>query len=234
MPGAHEPTPTPSSVSAKRGCLGCLAVLLGLFVLALVLLYGWAGGFRPAALEFESSPGGRYLVVRETRTFFLDTYTKLWLTEPWQRDRSKWFALAPEVDGTWWADWTRPDELMLTDYGAFVETRDDMPVRFWRDVRIERRRPAASVVLSAPDGRHDVTIWTERDSYGQRQKVWPQSSWKEHTKLFVELVPYGAWQVRAIWRTEDHLHLDIEAEAGVRVPPVPARCGPIQVTVSEG
>lgn len=225
-----EPPAPARRPSWQPGCLGCLGFFVGAVVLLLVSLYAWAGGFDAPSFEYEPSPDGRYEVVREGRSFFLDSFTRLWLTERGVRDRSAWFPLAPEVDGTWWADWRQPTELMLTDYGAFAEERDTMPVRFWRDVRIERRRPARSHMVDAPDARHHVTIWTEEDSYGRRQFVWLQSAWNVEPKLFARLLPSGPWQVDATWLAADHVQLRVAAEAGTAFPAVPARCGAIRVS----
>lgn len=84
-------------------------------------------------IEREPSPDGRYEVVRENRNCFLDGFTKLWITERGEQDRSRWFLIAPEVDGTWFTEWLGPNELMLSDHGAWPENRMPYGIVMWRD-----------------------------------------------------------------------------------------------------
>jgi len=181
-------------------------------------------------LEVEPSPDGRFDVLRETHTFGLDGYTRLWIAAHGESDRARWFEIAPQVDGTWHTEWVAADHLMLTDHGAWPETRMPYRDRHWRGVRIETRVAARPVSCLAADAMHEVTVWTQEDSRGCRSTVVLSSTWQSGDKLWERVLPYGPWQVEATWLAVDHLHLSMRAEPGVSLPQVASSCGRITIT----
>ena len=109
-----------ANMKSRRGLLrGLLVAALGAAALTILGLDLWPlAGPTTTGFEREPSPDGRYEIVRETTSTFLDGYTKLWITTRGDEDSARWFLIAPKVDGTWLTDWLAPNSLMLTDDGA--------------------------------------------------------------------------------------------------------------------
>ncbi len=170
---------------------------------------------------FKPSPDGRHEVVFETEDFALDSYCRVWLTIYGERDRSQWLAIAPKVDGSWHATWLTPNELLLTDYGAWAEERQPYPVQTWKGVRIETRPRATGVWCDAPDQLHTVCVSTTVDSRGKRSDVFLQTTWKAGETCSTTLLPEGPWAVQATWLANDRLQLRVEPDADVAMPAVP-------------
>ena len=214
---------------ASKVLLGCLSVLLVLGIGAFLFFYYFCGAPGGPWFEREPSPDGRYEVVRETRSFFLDGYTKLWITTRGEQDPGKWFLIAPEVDGTWDTDWFGPTELMLTNYGPRMD--DPHRVVTWRDVRIEMRPPPSCRSADSPDGLHEVEVWTYDDSHGRRSTARLKTTWRNESSGSMDVVAEGRWSIEPTWLGNDRLQLRVVPEAGGTVPPVPERWRAITITV---
>lgn len=215
---------------AWRVLFGCLSALLVFAISAFLFLYYWCGAPSGPYFEREASPNGRYEIVRETRSFFLDGYTKLWITTRGEQDPGKWFLIAPEVDGTWHTDWFGPRELMLTNYG-WPTMADPRKVVTWRDVRIEMRPPPSGSDRDSPDERHSVVVWTYEDSHGRRSGARLRTTWRNEPSGDISLLPEGHWSIEPTWLANDQLQLRVVPQAGVIVPPVPERWRAIIITV---
>lgn len=215
----------------RRWLIGCGAVLASA-VVGLLLLRSCALSILTDGpwLEVEPSPDGRFDVLRDTHTFGLDGYTRLWIAAHGEQDRAQWFEIAPQVDGTWHTEWVSADHLLLTDYGAWPEARMPYRDRHWRGVRIETRSAPRHARHLAPDSMHEVTVWTQCDSRGTRCSVVLQAAWQSGNELWERVLHEGPWQVEASWLATDHLHLSLGAEPGVRLPHVVSPCGRITIT----
>jgi len=201
--------------SVRRTLLGCLGVPLIFVTAAFLFLYYFCGAPGGPWFERESSPDGRYEVVRETRSFFLDGYAKLWITTRGEQDPKQWFLIAPEVDGTWSTDWMGPRELMLTNYGG---PRGDEPhkVVTWRDIRIEQRPAPSCAMMDSPDQLHCLDVWTYEDSHGRRSSARLRSTWKNQESGSLDLVSQGHWRIDATWLANDRLRIIRSKPADIR------------------
>lgn len=214
--------------------LSALSLPLLPYVFALPLIVAMAWQTSASCCVFEPSPDGRHEVVFETRGGVLDSYCRLWLTTRGERDRSQWLAIGPKVDGSWSAMWLQPNELLLTDYGAWPEDRQPYPVQTWKGVRIETRPRATGVWSEAPDQLHTVCVSTTVDSRGRRSYVFLQTTWKAGETCSTTLLPEGPWEVQVTWLTNDRLQLRIVPHANVAMPSVPeSGCG-IAIEVMKG
>src|SRR5262245_5851698 len=142
-----------------------LIVLVLLIVVSSIAVW-YSAGSPETAFAREPSPDGRYDIVREIRSTFLDGYERLWITARGEEDRKQWFPIAPEVDGYWFTDWPSPTYLVLTDHGAWPEVRMPYHDATWRDVRIETRPAPKFRTVDSPDELHRLDVWTFEDSRG--------------------------------------------------------------------
>lgn len=215
----------------RRWVIGCGATL-AIAAVGLLLLRSCALAFLTDGpwLEVEPSPDGRFDVIREGHTFWLDGYLRLWIASHGEHDRAQWFEIAPQVDGTWHTEWVAADHLLLTDHGAWPETRMPYRDRHWQGVRIETCSAPRQVRRQAPDALHELTVWTQDDSRGRRCGVVLQATWQSGNKLWERVLHDGPWQVEASWLATDHVHLAITLSAGASPPIVPGNCGGITIT----
>jgi hypothetical protein len=203
---------------------GALLVSLGAFV-----FFGFGSGKSRPSFRVESSLDGRFDVIREERTGFLDSYTRVWIRS--RGARSEWFEIAPEVDGTWDTEWISPDHLLLTDHGAWREGR--LPYRdlTWHGVRIEKRPPATRVRYPAPGGDYVCWVWTFTDSRGRRSGLSIEpADWEPKTRPRFWLQD-GPWEIEPTWLSADHLRLTIDVPLPAAEPELPERFGDIVISV---
>lgn len=223
----------------RRLLLGCGVTLLVLAVLVVAgpaLLVWWVSD--GPWFEREPSPGGRHEVVRETSSFWLDSYTRLWLTDPGVEDRVHWYEIAPEVDGTWDTEWLAEDELLLTKRGSDWYGRElpggvPFAVTSVRGVRIEQRRSPSCAITDSPDDLHSIDVWTYVDSRGRRSAARLSTNWRNTDPGSIDLLPLGSWQIEAVWHANDQVELVVAPAAGAVVPPVPSRWRELEITVRQ-
>lgn len=214
----------------RVGCLVTTAVVAGLAVGVGCCAYRLLG---PSESGFERyrSPDLRFDAVNEHWSTFLDGYGRVWIAEAGDEDRSRWLEIAPAVDGHWEVDWLAVDHLLLTDYGAWSETRLPHRDTSWRGVRIETRSRPVGRVSDSPDGLHSFHAATTSDSRGLRSWAFVQSTWQNPEKGSLWLADEGPWVIEGAWRASDHLHVTIAPAPGVTVPRIASRWRGITITV---
>ena len=176
----------------------------------------------------EPSPNGAYEVVRETRSAFLDSYTKLWISSCGEQDQSKWQLIAPEVDGTYFTDWLSPNWLIVTNWG-WPKLEEPYSVSTFRDVRIELRRTPVISGGDSPDGLHSFVVWTHEDSRGRSSAAQLSSTWNNPNSGSIWLCFEGPWVVEGSWIANDHLELKVDAKGAA--PAIPPSWHGIEITV---
>jgi hypothetical protein len=212
----------PAFVLALFGGVVLIVLVLLPFFLALVGL-GGLSECSEAELRREPSPDGRFEVVRETTHSFLDAYERLWLARAGEVDSSRWFEIAPRVDGSWHTEWSSPQHLVLMDYGAFPERRVATPDRHFEGVRIETRRAPEVRFLTSPDGRFHVVLWSVTDSRGARAGARLDSAWDNPVRCTAPLVPEGPWRVEGSWPSAHAVRVLVtRLGAGSAPPAVPS------------
>jgi len=199
------------------------------------LLRWWNTGGYPEGpwFERESSPDGRYEVVRENRNWFLDGYMKLWITTTGEQDRTQWLLIAPEVDGRWETEWLGPNDLMITDFGGGGEWRRPYRVLTWRDVRIETRPRPTYVRRDSSDQMHYLEVWTHEDSRGRRSSACLRTDHRNGWYGSIDLAREGPWSIEGQWLANHELLLRVTPAAGAAVPPVPDRWRDIVITAAK-
>lgn len=216
-----------------RTVLILIVVALPILLLASgALAWRWLfGGTSQPYFEREPSPDGRYEVVRETTAWLLDSYERLWLTTTGEQDRKQWFPIAPEVDGTWDTEWLSPVNLMVTDHGAWPETRQPYRLAIWRDVRIETRPRPLFHTVDSPDQLHCLDVWTYDDTRGRRSAAMLCCNWQNPNPGGITLIDEGPWRIAASWVSNDHLDLEVERDQGTELPAVLPHWRAITITV---
>jgi hypothetical protein len=187
--------------------------------------------FQPDRVHLERSlaPDGNYEIVVEVTDSFLDAYSQVWITTPGTIDRRLWQPVAPKVDGSWDRHWLTPMHLLLTDYGAWPETRQPYRDQYWHGVRIETRARPATTISASPDDRHCAATTVVEDSRGRRAEASLRAVWPETGQI--ELVPSGSWTIATKWLTNDRLQLRLTVPAGTIAPEPPATWRGITISV---
>ena len=219
--------------SMSRAARGCLIAFLGAGLLvALAAGCAWAWLADGPFYEREASPSGAYDVIRETRSFFLDGYTSIWITRHGEEDRDKWLLIGREVDGTYFTDWGSPTELFLTNYG-WPKLPEPFTVTTFGEVRIEVRRPPRSSSTDSPDGYNRLDIFTYEDSRGRRSGAMLATNWNNPTpgRGGMTLCAEGPWSIEGTWLANDHVELRIDCSPPA--PRIPSRWHEIRITVVE-
>jgi hypothetical protein len=205
-----------------RRTLGCLAISIGC-----ILLFGI--GERACRRESRhrdpprTSPDGRYDVIYEHESFFLDVFSRLWIVPHGEEDEDHWHQITPWVDGAVDCDWISNEHLMLTNEGYFPTDWPVPRVESWRDVRIETRSPPSTSHLDAPGGRSELSIWTYQDSRGTRAAARLQTSLSREELQYgpasdeITLFEEGPWTVTGTWLSSEILELEFCPDPGVQV-----------------
>lgn len=198
-------------------------------------LYTWLGarGDRPTSgegrlhVQREASPWGDYDLVRETRTFLLNEHRKLWITTHGEEDRCKWQQIGHEIDGHHRHEWISATELLVTSDG-WPPAQEVYTVSQFLGVRIEVRRPAATLSVDSPDGHHRFTTWVFEDSRGKRSSAVVAANYPRTGSL--NLYSEGPWVVQGYWVASDDLRVQVQSTH--LLPEVPTTWQGIRITVN--